>query len=136
MTTPPPNKAGDKRAMSRNFSKDQPDNDILVGDLALINMFLNNKAAAFTLAERAMATNPMEKDAIAGPDSIEILARVTARLGEPDRAISALQQLLSIPYAGPFGVPLTPALLRLDPMFDSLRNDARFQKLVASPSSD
>ena len=118
------------------FLKDQPDNDILVGDLALINMFLNNKAAAFTLAERAMATNPMEKDAIAGPDSIEILARVTARLGEPDRAISALQQLLSIPYAGPFGVPLTPALLRLDPMFDSLRNDARFQKLVASPSSD
>ena len=118
------------------FLKDQPDNDILVGDLALINMFLNNKAAAFTLAERAMATNPMDKDAIAGPDSIEILARVTARLGEPDRAISALQQLLSIPYAGPFGVPLTPALLRLDPMFDSLRNDARFQKLVASPSSD
>ena len=83
-----------------------------------------------------MATNPMEKDAIAGPGSIEILARVAARLGEPDRAIIALQQLLSIPYAGPFGVPLTPALLQLDPMFDSLRSDARFQKLVASPSPE
>jgi hypothetical protein len=102
--------------------------------LALINMVLNNKAAALTLAERAIAANPIEKDAIAGPASIEILARVAAHTGDPDRAIAALQKLLSIPYFSPLAdnVPLTPALLRLDPDFDSLRNDARFQKL-ASP---
>ena len=114
--------------------KEQPENDLLIGDLALINMGLGDKAAALALSERAMAALPIEKDAVTGPIPIEILARVAAQMGEPDRAVAALQKVLSLPYTGLAGIPLTPALLRLDPMFDLLRNDLRFQILVASPT--
>jgi len=120
----------------KSFLNEQPGNYLLIGDLALTNMALGDKAAAFKLIERAMAVVPIEKDAEDGPSQIEFLARVAAQLGERDRAIAALHKLLSVPYEGALAgrVPLTPALLRLDPMFDPLRNDPRFQKLVASPT--
>jgi len=107
------------------FLKEQPENLSLIVDLALTNACLGDKAAAFKLTDRAMATVPIEKDAVFGPAALEALARVAAQTGEPDRAIAAIQKLLSIPG----GTPLTPALLRLDPMFDPLRNDSRFHKL-------
>ncbi len=114
------------------FLKEQPENFVLMGDLALTNMALGDNAAALTLAERAIAMMPIEKDALIGPRPLDILARVAARIGEHDRSIATLQKLLSIPYEAPLAAnpPLTPALLRLDPMFEPLRKDPRFQKLA------
>ena len=113
------------------FLKEQPDNFNVLTDLALTNMGLGDKAAALAFAERAIAANPIEKDATSGPSGIETLARVAARMGEPDRAIAALRKLLSVPALTDTAAPFTPALLRLDPMFDPLRNDSRFQELIS-----
>jgi TolB-like protein/cytochrome c-type biogenesis protein CcmH/NrfG len=91
---------------------------------------LGQKDAALKYAERAVMLLPSSKDAVSGPDREEILALVEATVGETGRAIPRLQRLLEIPYLSFLdGAPLTPALLRLDPLWDPLRADPAFEKL-------
>jgi TolB-like protein/cytochrome c-type biogenesis protein CcmH/NrfG len=107
------------------FGKKAPDSAPFAAGLSLIHAVLGEKDAAIKEAERAIALLPSVKDAVDGPKFEEDLAVVEAMVGDKNRAIPTLQRLLEIPYSE----CLTPALLRLDPKWDPLRGDPRFQKL-------
>ena len=74
---------------------------------------------------------PRAKDAVSGPSFEENLAVIQMLVGENSRAISTLTRLLETPYESWLysPAPITPALLRLDPIWDPLRGDPAFQKL-------
>jgi hypothetical protein len=92
---------------------------------------LDEKESALNEAHHAMTLVPSSKDRLSGPGFEENLALVEMIVGENDRAISILTQLLQTPYGGwlYIAAPVTPALLRLDPFWDPLRDDPHFQKL-------
>ncbi len=94
---------------------------------------LGAKNEALREAEHAVALLPSAKDAVDGPGFEENLALVEVSVGETGRAISRLHHLLEIPHNSFLynTAPITPAFLRLDPIWDPLRNDPRFQKLCA-----
>ena len=110
----------------------QPDNAGLVSGLAVMDARLGERELAIKEAERSIELLPASKDALAGPALEQNRAIVLAVFGDKASAIAALQHLLTIPYL-PNGTPITPALLRLDPIWDSLRGDPRFEKLCQEP---
>jgi len=90
--------------------------------------YLGRKAAAVEDGNRAVALLPVAKDAEFGAYIQHQLARIYILVGEPERALSLLESLLQVPYY------LSPGWLKVDPNFDPLRNNPRFQRLVASGS--
>jgi tetratricopeptide (TPR) repeat protein len=105
--------------------KQKPDDTDLRVQLAKVLAWLGEKDAAIAEAQRATDLRPENRDAFEGPQITEQVAQVYAILGENDRAIGLLDGLLSRPSE------VTLQTLKLNPVWDPIRNDPKFQALFA-----
>lgn len=112
------------------FCREKPDTPSLMHRLAFSYACMGDKESALKLAERAVMLRPRAKDAASGPNIEEQLAIVQVLVGENSQAVQNLAQLLRTSYFGEYyGAPITPSLLKLDPLWDPLRSDPAFRKL-------
>lgn len=116
--------ADSARIANEEQLRDAPDDAQRHAFLGLMLAYLGRKADAVREGERAVALAPLTKDAYTGPYIQHQLARIYILVGEPEKALDRLEPLLRIPYY------LSPGWLRIDPNFDSLRANSRFQRLV------
>jgi TolB-like protein/tetratricopeptide (TPR) repeat protein len=93
--------------------------------LGLALAYLGKKAEAIREGERAVTLTPLKKDGFHGQYFQHQLVRIYMLVGEPEKALDRLEPLLKVPYW------LSPGWLKIDPNFDPLRKNPRFQKLVA-----
>ena len=105
----------------------------LLQQLAWVHVCLGRNTEAIQTARRAVAGLPIEKDAYnGGPNELVGLAQVAAHAGAADESIRLIDQLLSIPAGGVMSVER----LRIDPVWDPLRKDARFEALLKTRTGD
>jgi len=104
--------------------KRSPDSEDAHIQLAKVLAFLNEREAALAEAQRAAELLPETKDAFGGPEIMAGVAEVYANLGDNDRAIEILDRLLSRPSG------VTAQTLKINPIWDPLRSDPRFQGLI------
>ena len=114
------------RAGAEKISRDQPRSADRLSVLALIDAELGNKEKAIQEGRTACDMLPPTKDAVLGVPLITNLARIYARIGEENLALERLDIVSKLPGGPSYGQ------LRLDPEWDSLRGDPRFEKIVAS----
>ncbi len=88
--------------------------------------YLGQRAEAIREGQRGIAIRPTSQDALYGPYDEHLMARIYIVLGEQEKALDVLEKLLKEPYF------LTPAWLRIDPNFKTLRGNPRFEKLAGA----
>jgi predicted Zn-dependent protease len=104
----------------------QPDFAAALSLLAMIDAGLGRKEEAMREGRRAVELLPISKDAVAGTAFAINLAQVYAWTGEKDLAIDQIAAVERVPNQLSYG------LLKLHPIWDPLRGDPRFEKIVAS----
>jgi hypothetical protein len=114
------------RAETEKLVRAQPENVKPLSALAFVDAELGDKEKAIREGRTACDMVPVAKDAIDGVLLVNNLARVYSLNGEKDLAIKQLEIVSKIPCGPSYGE------LRLDPEWDSLRGDPRFEKIVAS----
>src|SRR5216117_1237353 len=102
--------------------------------LGLLYAFLGRKEDALREGQRAMELKPITHDVIEGAIAEDFYTLTCARLGEKDKAISRIERLLTVPFAVDYAdESVTLSDLRQRWEWDPLRNDPRFQKIIAGP---
>ena len=114
------------RAEQQQLIRAQPDWGPFLSGLGLIDAGLGRKEEAIREGRQAVELTPIAKDSLTGPELVSNLALIYAWTGERDLAIEQLEIAAKIPNGVHYGY------LRLDPIWDSLRSDPRFEKMVAS----
>jgi TolB-like protein/Flp pilus assembly protein TadD len=112
------------RVVSEQLLRDAPDDPARHAQHGLILAALGRKQEAIAEGKRAVELLPESQDAFDGPQYTAALARIYAVTGESDEAFRLLDHLLNVPN----GLAIT--MLKLDPVWDSLRKDPRFQALI------
>ncbi len=109
--------------------RERPDDTFTMTELSWVYLALARNADALRLSRQAADMITLEKDALAGVSFQIGLAQIEARAGAPEEAIKRLRHLLSIPAGGAASIPA----LKMDPVWDPIRDRPDFQQLLSGP---
>ncbi len=120
------------RALLEARLAERPEDRISLTALAWAYVCLGRNADALRVARQAADLLPIEKDALQGPNFLAGLAEIEARTGRAEEAVKILRQLITAPA----GQVVSIARLKIDPVWDPIRNDPGFQKLISEPEPE